>query len=1588
MEDLSSQTIKGYELGECIGVGGFGAVYRAQQITVGREVAIKIILPGFANRPDFIRRFETEAQLVARLEHPHIVPLHDYWRDPSGAYIVMRYLREGSLEATLQKEPFDRDSAARLLDQVTSALALAHRNDVIHRDLKPGNILLDEDGNAYLADFGIAKVLGDLYSDLTKSGVIGSLDYISPEQARSEPVSPQTDIYSLGVVLYEVLTGQHPFPSTTPVECLYKHLNDPLPEIAELGENGMLPDINAVIQKATAKNPLKRYGDVLEMAAAFRKAIGLTVPAVGENIVEELTLREQEVLRGILDGLSNREIANQLVITLSTVKWYVNQIYRKLGVRSRVQAIVRARELDLVIPDSESDIHPSVQVTGATSVSLPEPENPYQGLRPFQAADHRFFFGREKLVEKLVRRMGDGEAGMMERFLAVVGPSGSGKSSVVNAGLIPALWRGDLPGSERWFVVEMLPGAHPLDELEIALMRVSADQGANLREQLERDVRGLQRVAQLVLPKDDSELVLIIDQFEEIFTLVEDETARTYLLDLLYSAVIDPRSRVRVVVTMRADFYDRPLHYPDFGELIRQRMETVLPLSADELERAIYRPADLVGVVYEEGLVPRIIEEVLYQPGALPLLQYALTELFDNRQGRLLTQGAYQEMGGTIGALAKRADEIYESLSEDGQGLARQMFLRLVTLGEGVEDTRRRVPRSELIAITENQDLMEEIIDTYTSYRLLSLDNDPGTRTPTVEVAHEAILREWDRLSGWLDESRADIRDQRALARVAAEWSASDADSSFLLRGSRLDHFETWADQTDLALTGDERAFLDASLEGRKVRQAAEAERQAHEAALERRSQRFLQALVGVFAVAAVIAVILSLFAFNAQKDAEQQASIAQARELSQAAALNLENDPELAILLSQQAISAWQSANQEIPPDLEETLHRAVQSARALYTWQTDRVAIDIGFNSATDHPYLVLAETTSDTVWVWDPIQDEEVFRLNEADIASTQILADVSPDGSLIAIPHADNMARVYKIATGELVYELPTETTFLYGTVFSPDGRLLGTTGESYVGIWDLETNTLAIPPYTEPTVDIASFRISFSADGSRVAWSSLDNTFRVINAESGEVVAELVMDYGPDVYGVALSPDGKRVAAGGFGDSIQLWDLRETQNPKPLNLWHNSLTQVSMMFNPHYDQLAFAMQSGVMIWDLVRDEVVLNLSGKMDAVRKLAYNQTGDQILTYSVDGKVVLWDLSPSYELQAISVVDREFSKDLWGLGLAFHPDGDQIAVSEIILDAYDGLVAIKVFDLSTGDQLLKVGEVETAENQLYLDYSPDGTLLAGGQNNGKLYLWDSRTGELLSTLSDFGEDLLHYPYDRGLHGVDFSPICSTSPGESCPLATVGTDGQAIIWDANTGEQILKYQNEDALTAVAFSPDGILLAFGNAQWNNLYQGGVVKLMDVASGEILQEWTGIAGWTFALAFSPDGKFLALGTTMSDFRIMAVGTGAQVHKPDATNAEIRIVYTPDGKYLLTNNFGGETTVWDAKTGERLYVLAESPFLPLGLAISPDGSRVAVGSDSIYTYILDMEQLAALGQERLTRSFTLDECQKYLHLEQCPE
>ena len=903
MNDPFPQSFKGYELRERVGTGGFGVVYRAYQIGIGRDVAIKVILPEHANRPDFVRQFEVEAQLIARLEHPHIVPLYDYWRGPEGAYLVMRWL-PSSLHASLERGAWSLDATAQLLEQIAGALTVAHREGVIHRDIKPDNLLLDEgDENAYLADFGIAQDI-NIATSAAEGLIIGSPAYLTPEQIKGEPLTPRTDIYSLGLVVYEMLVNEKPYPdASTPVELIQHHLNTPLPLIRTRRPN--LPvAIDEVLQTATAKNPEHRYANALRFAAAFRAGLPHLQRASAQPLIEALTARELDILRLIVEGLTNSEIAERLVFSPTTVKWYVRQIYTKLDVHNRPQAIERAQQLNLlgtrpVSPPNPSDDQAEAPLVDRVSLPIAQPPaadlfNPYKGLRAFQEADAATFFGRAALTEQLLSRLSSSGGGA--RFLTLIGPSGSGKSSVIKAGLLPALRQGALPNSTRWFVTEMLPGAHPLEELEAALLRVSVNPLPGMLDQLAEDRRGLLRAVKRTLPADSEiELVLVIDQFEELFTLVGDEALRTHFIDNLLTAITDPRGRLRVVLTLRADFYDRPLLYPRLAELVRSHTEIIVPLSASELERAIVGPAEKVGLTFEVGLVATILKEVGEQPGTLPLLEYALFELYERRQDRLLTLAAYHELGGISGALARRADELVESLDEAGQNAARQMFLRLITLGEGVEDTRRRVLQMELAALMPDEQTMDDVIEIFSQSRLLTLDRDPLTRGPTVEIAHEALIREWGRLREWMRASREALRIQRRLMGAASEWMQSGRSPGFLTTGARLTQFEALAAEEEIRLTQEERAYVAASVTMREQDEQAERARQARELQLaqQARSRHRKQpnrsgspptayAISSAFlALFLVVAAGLSVFAFNSRADALRNFTRAEAERLA-----------------------------------------------------------------------------------------------------------------------------------------------------------------------------------------------------------------------------------------------------------------------------------------------------------------------------------------------------------------------------------------------------------------------------------------------------------------------------------------------------------------------------------------------------------------------------------------------------------------------------------------------------------------------------------------------------------------------------------
>lgn len=472
--------------------------------------------------------------------------------------------------------------------------------------------------------------------------------------------------------------------------------------------------------------------------------------------------------------------------------------------------------------------------------------NPYKGLRAFSESDASDYFGREHLVGEVASQL---EAD--RRLVAIVGPSGSGKSSLVRAGVLPRLRLGsEIP----WSVAAMVPGRRPFEELRAALRRAAEGAAAN---GLGGGELGLLEGAVKALPEDGTRLLLLIDQFEELFTLTDPQHRRRFLR-VLCSALSGPQDRFRLLLTMRADFYDRPLVEGDFARLFADGVTTLIPLSGAEIEAAALEPARRVGMSIGSDLIAELVADMVDQPGALPLFEYTLTELFDRRGGSQLTLPDYHAVGGLRGALIKSAENTYETLSGEQRDLARLILLHLVKAEQGNQAIRRRVALTAVRKLAADPDAVDEVLLAFGARRLLMFDRDPVAGQPTVEVTHEALLNEWPRLRDWIAERRIDLLRRDALSGSASEWVASGRDQDYLLTGSRLTSFSQWRDGTDVGLGELEAEFLDASSARRADEAAAEACRQAEADSRARRGRRRTTALVATAGLAAALLTLLA----------------------------------------------------------------------------------------------------------------------------------------------------------------------------------------------------------------------------------------------------------------------------------------------------------------------------------------------------------------------------------------------------------------------------------------------------------------------------------------------------------------------------------------------------------------------------------------------------------------------------------------------------------------------------------------------------------------------------------------------------------
>lgn len=437
--------------------------------------------------------------------------------------------------------------------------------------------------------------------------------------------------------------------------------------------------------------------------------------------------------------------------------------------------------------------------------------NPYKGLRAFRAEDRADFFGRDLLINQLIQTLSEIDA--TARLMAVVGPSGSGKSSVVMAGLLPALQDGAFEDSAEWVYLDpIVPGIHPVENLTAALATMLPQRSqTSIREDLDqKSSRGFHLLARQIVGSKPVRLVLYVDQFEELFTLTADDTERQQFIDLLTTAATEPDGLVSVLITLRADFYDRPMLYTELGNLIGACTVPVLPMSLADLQEAVHKPALNAGLQFDDGLVSELIFEVRDQVGALPLLQFTLDQLYEQREGQRLTMNAYRAMGGVQGALARHAEATYNKLSSpELKELARVLLLRLIEPGNIEQEiTRRRAAISELILTDDTQTaLLREVAAAFVSARLLVTNRIADEET--VEVSHEALIREWDRLRDWVNEARADLRFQRKLNTDIMQWERHNRAPELLYQGVLFVEAEAWASRN--VLSRSEQAFITAS---------------------------------------------------------------------------------------------------------------------------------------------------------------------------------------------------------------------------------------------------------------------------------------------------------------------------------------------------------------------------------------------------------------------------------------------------------------------------------------------------------------------------------------------------------------------------------------------------------------------------------------------------------------------------------------------------------------------------------------------------------------------------------------------------------
>jgi WD40 repeat protein/class 3 adenylate cyclase len=1108
-------------------------------------------------------------------------------------------------------------------------------------------------------------------------------------------------------------------------------------------------------------------------------------------------------------------------------------------------------------------------------------EPPYKGLASFDVDDAEWFYGRERLVAELIARLAGAP------LLGVVGPSGSGKSSALRAGLVPALQAGVLPRSDEWAVVLMRPGEHPLRALDRALWSTLPE---SLREALAGEDRPL-RAARDVLA-DGERVVLVIDQFEEVFTLCTDEKERTAFLSAIVEAAADPRANELVMLALRADYYGRCAANPELAELLGANHVLVGPMTAEEYRRAIEQPALHAGVRIEPALVDELVGEVLGEPGALPLLSTALLDLWQRRDGRTIRAGERAATGGVRGAVARLADEAYAGLSDAEKPIVRRVLLRLAGPGEGENVARRRVPLSEFDA--ERNAGVARVLDILAERRLLTVSEG------SVEVAHEALLREWPRFQEWLEEDREGRRLHAHLTATAREWADRGHDPSELYRAARLTAALDWTTEHTLELNELERDFVNAS--------RVENERDLVE---QRRRNRRLRLLLAGTGALLVFAVIAGAVALAQRASAKREARVALARELGAEAVAEPRIDR--AMLLAREAVNLDKS--RQTAGTLLATLLRTPSAIATFSSPITDRPQ---RITLSPDGRTLVVVENTS-LVRFYDtrtrrerrpPLPNAPHFPVTFARDGRLVLLfrspSRTAPPG--IEVLDGRTLRHVRFLPLDKRW--LTTPTSFEEPLLISPDDRTAylvyavvnsdQTDGPVFVDRWDIASGKL-LGTSRLPWKGIFAGRVA--PDGKLVLLT--DNAVLTLDGKTLRPVRSLPVHI-PESSTPALatvSPDGTRIATGLLTGAVSFVDVRTGETIAGAG--KTGVAVQAMAFSPRGDVVVTTNEKGqVTVWNPNTADVVETFTGHEDRTLGIAFSADGKTFFTCSLDGAIFEWDLGNHRRFgRAFEAYFAPNAGTEHAPSLALSPDGQTFATSP-------GGNRVALMSLRTRRREHVLTALPRGGTVTAIAWSPKGSLLAvGGKNELRLWNMSARPRRVRSL--------------RGLHGtvqqVAFSPDGSLvagvdgdhSPGPAPPT------GHFAVWHVGSGALVTSPLDLHTLGwTVAFTPDGKSVVAGD-------DNGAVRVFDARSVHRVRTLHLLGGTNTSLAFAPDGT-LATGSWAGIVQRWDVTSGKQLGHPVLAVASpvASISFDPSGdEFATAPGSGGFVKLWDTKTLQQL-------------------------------------------------------------------